>query len=257
MRELVRRTVRVLAVLVLAAASCYLVVEWKGNEDNRRLYEDMRTDRGGGENRDRPGQRYDLEALAARNPDCVGVVEIPGTAIVYPVVYTDREDGLYYLKRNFDREKDARGSIFLDFRCDPEKPSTNLILYGHRMRSGQMFGQLKEYRSEAFLRSHPLVYYTDTAGTRAYRIFAVVLSEDPSRMDMETRKYQLEFVDAEDQEDMRGFGAFMVKRSLHRPDDAAGELLAKETEFLTLRTCDYAVENGRISVVAVRSEKDE
>lgn len=274
MKELVRKTVRVLAVLVIIAASCYLAVEWKGNHDNRMLYENMKKEpesqAADGEEADRkPGRNFDLEALMERNPDCIGEVEIPGTDIVYPVVFTSREDGLYYLKRNFDREADARGSIFMDFRCDPEKPSTNLILYGHRMRNGQMFGQLREYRSEEFLKNHPVIYYTDLQGTRTYRIFAVVLSDDPSQMDLTARKYQYEFTDADSQEEIREFCSFMKKRSLHPAGEAAEKALEKTTEismekhveggaeFLTLRTCDYAMYNGRLSVVAVRVDEEE
>lgn len=257
MKELARKTVRVLAVVVIIAASCYLAVEWKGNHDNRMLYENMKKEPESQAADRKPGRNFDLEALMARNPDCIGEVEIPGTDIVYPVVFTDREDGLYYLKRNFDREADARGSIFMDFRCDPDKPGTNLILYGHRMRNGQMFGQLREYRSEEFLKNHPVIYYTDLQGTRSYRIFAVVLSDDPSQMDLTARKYQYEFTDADSQEEIREFCSFMKKRSLHPAGEAAENALKNGAEFLTLRTCDYAMYNGRISVVAVRTDEEE
>ena len=56
----------------------------------------------------------DFESLRAVNPDIVAWIEIPGTDISYPVVQAD--DNETYLKRDFEGNKSAAGTIFLD--CD-------------------------------------------------------------------------------------------------------------------------------------------
>lgn len=52
-----------------------------------------------------------------RNNDFVGWINIDGTEIDYPVVQADDND--YYLNHNFDREKESRGTVFMDYTSDP------------------------------------------------------------------------------------------------------------------------------------------
>ena len=83
--------------------------------------------------------------LYNKNRSIIGWVKIDDTNIDYPVMQSPDEE--YYLTHNFNQEYDRNGSIFMDPDCDVLKPSTNLILYGHHMRSGNMFGDLANYES--------------------------------------------------------------------------------------------------------------
>ena len=62
-----------------------------------------------------------------------------GTKIDYPVM-SRQGDNNYYLDKNFNGEKDKNGLLILDYRCDVMQSGQNLIIYGHNMRSGVMFG---------------------------------------------------------------------------------------------------------------------
>lgn len=247
MRRFIRYLVRILAVIIIVIAARYLFLEHEANRYNESIYENLKMEpETAKEKESASGPRYDLEALKKANPDCVGIVEIPGTDIYYPVLYSEKEDGFYYMKRNFYEEPDGRGSIFMDFRCDHKKPSTNLVLYGHRMRNDQMFAQLKGYKEKSFWEEHQLIYYTDERGTGTYRIFAAYLSKDPENMDENQKKYQLEFIDAAGEEEITAFSEAVRSWSYYN----TGIKTEPQDCFLTLRTCDYAVSNGRISVVA-------
>lgn len=239
-----------LAVIVIVIAASYLFFELRGNWYNEKIYTDllMEPEQSEEETAGEPVLRYSLEELKKVNPDCVGIIEVPGTGIYYPVVLSDKEDGFYYMNRNFYQEKDGRGSIFMDYRCDPEKPSTNLVFYGHRMRNNQMFAQLKQYKSKEFWKSHQIVYYTDENGTSQYQIFAAYLSGDPAGMDETQKKYQMEFIEGGLAEERNGFISAVKSWSYY--DTGVTVDGEKTEEFITLRTCDYAVDNGRISVVA-------
>ena len=90
------------------------------------------------------------------------------TVIDYPVMQARDND--YFLRRLPDGSSHRNGSIFLDYRCSPDFTDKNTLIYGHNMRSGDMFGVLKEYHSQSFYQQHPVVYiYT------ADRDYAVVL----------------------------------------------------------------------------------
>lgn len=240
--EKIRKLIQLLAVAVIIAAAAYLLREFLGDFKNQKLYDELKTEEMSSEY---PGKRYSpIWELQKQNPDCIGIVEIPDTAIYYPVLYSKEEDGYFYVNRNFHKEPEGRGSIFMDHRCDYEKPSANLILYGHRMRNGQMFADLKRYKDKKYWQEHPYVYYTNERGTGAYRIFAVYLSYDPEVMDEYQNKYQMNFLDGTDEEK-----AEFVKAVKSWSFYNTGLTPEADSEFITLRTCDYAVDNGRISVV--------
>ncbi|MGI6169973.1 MAG: hypothetical protein ACOYI4_09835, partial [Christensenellales bacterium] len=65
-----------------------------------------------------PDMHVDMAALHRQNSDVVGWVRIEGTAIDYPVLYTEGQD--YYLYRNFEQEEDRKGSIYIDKYCTVE-----------------------------------------------------------------------------------------------------------------------------------------
>ena len=78
---------------------------------------------------DEPG----LAALTAMNPDCFGWLEIPGTGVDYPVMFTP-EDPEHYLRRAFDGSWAQSGVPFLDGSWTPE--GKQYIIYGHRADNG-------------------------------------------------------------------------------------------------------------------------
>lgn len=88
----------------------------------------------------------DLTELFAQNPDCIGWLCVPGTQIDYPVMFTP-EEPQRYLRRSFYGAYSQSGVPFMDFRCDE---NSNLILYGHNMKNGTMFGNLTGY-TDAYL----------------------------------------------------------------------------------------------------------
>ena len=82
-----------------------------------------------------------IQALIAENADCIGWLSIDGTNISYPVMHTP-SNPQKYLRRNFYGRYSQSGVPFLDGRCDLQ--STNLIIYGHNMKNGTMFSDLKK-----------------------------------------------------------------------------------------------------------------
>lgn len=89
------------------------------------------------------------DKLLELNSDMVGWLTVKGVDIDYPVVKTT--DNSYYLQRNFYKEKDYNGWVFMDYRNNSEVLNDNTIIYAHnRFTSGVMFGQLPDIRKSVW-----------------------------------------------------------------------------------------------------------
>ena len=85
--------------------------------------------------------------LFLKNTDMVGWLSIAGTTVNYPVMQTPNEPN-YYLKRNFDKEYSDLGTPYIQENCDLAS-SDNLVIYGHHIKGGKMFGALEDYKSQS------------------------------------------------------------------------------------------------------------
>ena len=116
---------------------------------------------------ERPAAERNIQALITENADCIGCLSIDGTNISYPIMHTPH-DPQKYLRRNFYGKYSQSGVPFLDGRCDLQ--STNLIIYGHNMRNGTMFSDLKRYVDRDFLNAHRTVKFETADGVQTFTV---------------------------------------------------------------------------------------
>lgn len=83
----------------------------------------------------------DFSTLKEKNSDTVGWIQVSGTNINYPFVQTD--NNTYYLKKDFNKNYNSAGWVFMDYRNDLKNFNQNTILYAHGRIDGTMFGSLK------------------------------------------------------------------------------------------------------------------
>ena len=114
---------------------------------------------------EQPAAERNIQALITENADCIGWLSINGTNISYPVMYSPSEPQKY-LRRNFYGKYSQSGVPFLDGRCDIQ--STNLIIYGHNMKNGTMFSDLKRYVDRDFLNAHRTVKFETADGVQTF-----------------------------------------------------------------------------------------
>ena len=113
----------------------------------------------------------DFEALYAINSDVNSWLYIPGTPVSYPIMYGN--DNHKYLTTTFDKKSNILGSIFMDYRNNPEFQDFNTIIYGHNTKNDSMFGSLKKYKDQAYADEHPYVHIITENEVRLYEIFSV------------------------------------------------------------------------------------
>ena len=121
-----------------------------------------------------------FQNLHNENNDYLFWLYIPKTKIDYPVMMS--RDNKDYLHSSFYKEKLYAGTLFIDALSSKRENQDNLIIYGHNMKDGSMFGTLKRWRSEKYFNEHKFIeIYTETE-KRVYLIFAV--REVSSNMDL-------------------------------------------------------------------------
>lgn len=115
----------------------------------------------------------DFEALKSKNTDSVAWIKINNTNINYPIVKASNNS--YYLKRNFNKEKNSAGWIFADYRNNFETLDTNTIVYGHNRRNGTMFSNLNYYLNTEWCSNEENKYFNFITGNQNYiaEIFSV------------------------------------------------------------------------------------
>lgn len=119
---------------------------------------------------EQPVAGHNIQALIAENADCIGWLSIDGTNISYPVMHTPKEPQKY-LRRNFYGKYSQSGVPFLDGRCSTV--GGNLIIYGHNMKNGTMFSDLKKYLNTDFLNSHRTVRLETADGVFLFTVTEV------------------------------------------------------------------------------------
>ncbi len=110
-----------------------------------------------------------FKPILRRNADAVGWISIEGL-VDQPIVYRDNR---YYLTHGFDGHTSPGGAIFLDENHPLRADAQNLLLYGHNMKDGTMFGTLGKYAKDSFLRKHFKATLETRFETFGYLIFAV------------------------------------------------------------------------------------
>lgn len=118
-----------------------------------------------------PAAERNISALIAANTDCIGWISIDGTNISYPVMHTPN-DPQKYLRRSFHGQYSQSGVPFLDWRCSTD--GGNRIIYGHNMKNGTMFSDLKKYLNTDFLNAHRTVKFETADGVQTFTVTEVL-----------------------------------------------------------------------------------
>lgn len=195
--------------------------------------------------------------LYEENPDVIGWLSVEGTNIDYPVMQTP-EDEQYYLYRDFYGEENRNGSLIMDTESTVgvgrreqayiggTSPSANLIIHGHTMKSGLMFGKLSLYEDETYGKEHNIICFDSLYEKREYELISVFRSQVYRKSDTVFKYYQ--FFEADTEAEFQTWYHNIKEMALYD----TGVTAQYGDEFITLTCCAYHVEDGRFVVVGKR-----
>ncbi len=183
------------------------------------------------------------------NPDTVGWLTV-GEIADYPVVKRDDD---FYLHHNFKGQNDANGSIFMSQYNVLRPRDTVLLIYGHHMASGKMFGKLRDYRFEDYMLKNPLVQFrTIYADEEEHDTWYVPVSFfSASMIEGEVGYFDILPMYFENEEDHQAYLDAIVERSVWKaPTD-----VTTDDDLIMLITCSYDLVNSRYLLIC-RSLRD-
>lgn len=149
-----------IGVFVFAAYNLYhIYTEYKKGTDEYNQIEQMAvtnrdpdelSEEAGGENQG-PSlvapMEIDFASLKAVNDDVIGWIFVEALDDVsYPIV--KGEDNDTYLHMTYEKNYNFAGTIFIDYENSRDFSDCNTLVYGHNMKNGSMFGQLKKFSQD-------------------------------------------------------------------------------------------------------------
>lgn len=185
----------------------------------------------------------EYEELYLLNPHLVGWIQIPGTAVNYPVLQNSAETD-YYLYKDIYREYSRHGSIYVRESCDVFAPSDNVTIYGHKMKDGSMFAALNDYEDKAFFEDHRFIYFDTLEQYHTYEVLSVFIT---TAVKGQGFRYHA-FENAADAGEFDSFVETCKALSLYD----TGVSAQYGDKLICLSTCNYNIDNGRLVVVAKR-----
>ena len=196
----------------------------------------------------------DFNELNDKNEDMVGYIDFPNTKISYPVLQRENDEtNDYYLHRSENGMPYYPGSIYLDTVVDlslgddsSTMQNTTIPIYGHNMRNGSMFHDLRNFKNQSYVDEHSYgAFYNEDGSVYALEVVAGFLTSGDT--DENILVYNLD-----NEEVLNNYKSFLNDNSLVKTDVD----IEYGDKLVNLVTCSYEDNNYRFVLVckAVKQE---
>lgn len=180
-------------------------------------------------------EQFSLDSLKDINEDICGWIRIDGTNIDYAIV--QGKDNSEYLNTNYNKEYSVSGSIFLDYRNDNDFKDDYSVIYGHNMKSNQMFADIKKFIDKDYFDNHSTGKLYTSDGVYELNVFCYAKISAFSNV-----AYNLNIYNNNRNSDIIKF--------YNEKSTIKGNIEVKEKPIIMLSTCDVADVNARNVLVA-------
>ncbi len=165
-----------------------------------------------------------FEKLKEINNDTVGWLTVNNTKIDYPVVQSTDND--YYLYRDYYKNKNRHGWIYMDYRNNIEDLSDNTIIFGHNLANQKMFGTLRYVTNASWYKksSNQIITFNTTKANMKWQIISIYkipVTNDYLVANFASSEDKLNFLD------------MITQRSIYNFNATFDE----NTKIITLSTC--------------------
>lgn len=201
----------------------------------------------------------DFEELYARNPHVIGWLSA-GEDMDYPVVQHDNE---FYLDHDYFGNGDDNGTLFVNAANKLNPRDSILLIHGHNMKSGAMFGDLDFFREYSYLCEYPIVTFRtiwDAEDVCYVPIAAFDASMDPGAYGyFNIGRIRFDFdIPADENTGMRSSELEAYIAQMRELSFWDSPVEADSTDaYITLVTCSYNHDDGRMMLVCRRLREGE
>lgn len=232
----------ILLVAIIVASSYYILSNLLQEKKQQEEFAEIQNivEESSENNKEEAKDKIDLFNLYSINNDIVAWLKIDGTNINYPVM----QNAEYYLRRNIYKDYSNYGTPFLADYCNINS-SDNLIIYGHHIKSGMMFADLDKYKSYDYYLNHKTIKLYKLQGTETIEEEYKIIACFKTTVNKGGFKYY-NFFNAYSETDYNSFVEQCRELSFYNTEDAANY----RDKLITLSTCEYSLNNGRMVVVA-------
>lgn len=242
MKKIIYVLFLLLLISVMLISSIFIYNEVKEDNKQEKIFEELsniiETKEETSTKQENVEDEINIEELYNINNDLVGWLKIDNTSIDYPVMQTKNRPN-YYLRRNFYKEYSIMGTPYIAEQCDLNK-SDNLIVYGHHINGNKMFGELEKYKKEEFYKNHSIIKFYTKDEIQEYKIISVF--KTVAHTGFEYYKYY----NFKNESEFNTFIEKCKKLAFYNIEDTA----SYGDKLITLSTCEYSQDNGRLVVVA-------
>jgi len=198
-----------------------IITEPNINDDNQELIDEIEEN-----NNETQELQYniDFKSLKDENPDTIAYLKVNNTDIEYIIV--KGKDNSYYLKHNFEKKWNTAGWVFADYHNKFDETDKNIVIYGHSMKNGSMFGTLKNILTKDWYtneENHKIVLVTEK-GLYNYEVF--------STYSIQVEDYYIN-TSFRNNDEFSSFVKKLKSRSIYN----YGNNVTGEDKILTLSTC--------------------
>ncbi len=257
-KQILLKLIFIISLLSLIISSVYIINYFVSNmkqdkmiEDTREIWYSTVTD----PETETPEITPESPAVAEIteiNNDFLGWIRLSGTKVNHPIYQAD--DNEYYLNHNGNRKRSAYGALYFDSNniISPDYTDKNLVIFGHEMKNGAMFGTLKKLRSIDFYKSNPTIEFSTIYASGNYHIYSIfVLNAD--RTDDNDYIYNIYKNNFRSEEEFD----FWVDEAMQRSVITTGVSVEYGDDIITLVTCCNDFPNARLVVMARKARADE
>ncbi len=191
----------------------------------------------------RPKILQQYREMAKEYPGLFGWLQIPDTQISQPVMQPLTEPN-FYLDHDFTGAESSEGALFADPKNSRWPQDDNIVIYGHNMKNGHIFGRLNQYEDAGYFEAHKEIHFDTIYEAGVYEAVAVLKTRILNENEQGFRYYQ--FFQYENEEEFQQCADFVKNSRLFD----TGKSIQYGDKILMLSTCEYSQENGRLVLVA-------
>ena len=219
--KIFKSIINIVLTLIIVICAYKIIHQLKEYNDADKVYNLIRE------------EKEESDNLFEKNIDYRGWIKIDNTNINYPIL--QGQDNEEYLYKDINNEYIVSGSIFMNY-LNNGFDDQNTVLFGHNMKNGTMFANLKKYKEEDFFYNNNYIEIELSNGQYLkYKVFSVYIT------DINDNYTKTSF---EDKDEYKEFLERIKNKSIYKSDISVNE----NDKIITLSTCSYEFDDARLVV---------